>query len=225
MIAIIPAKKNSTRLPDKNMKKFCGKPLIAHTIIAALKSKYIKKVLVSSDSINTLNIAKKYGAEIHFRPDFLTTNKVSSYDVCNYIINKEKKFNTKIFKSFIILQPTSPLRDYIEIDNAIRLFYKKKADLVVSVTECEPKEWQIKIDKYSKIKKEKNKIKNSQFYDKNFRMNGAIYIYKILNSKKNLKQNLLKYAYKMPKFKSIDIDDKFDFENAKLIFKNKNHFT
>ena len=71
-LAIIPARGGSKRLPRKNVLDLCGKPLIAHSIQAGLKSKYISKVVVSSDDEEIINISKKFGANIIKRPDYLS---------------------------------------------------------------------------------------------------------------------------------------------------------
>ena len=221
MIAIIPAKENSTRLVNKNIKLIKNKPLIVHSIIAAKNSKFIKKIIVSTDSKKISNIAKKYGVNVHFRPKSLTKNKVTSFDVCKHIIDLLKKEKKISFRSFVILQPTSPLRSSKDIDNAAKLYIKKKADMVFSVKETEPIEWHSSIDKDLKILDKKKTKKNTQYHKKNYVLNGAIYIYKKNIKISEIKNSDKKYAYIMPKFRSIDIDDEIDFKIAKLFMKLK----
>ena len=96
MLAIIPAKKKSRRLPNKNIKLFSKKPLIAHTIKCALKSKYITRVIVSTDSVKIGKIAIKQGAEVPFlRSKSLTRDKVTTWEVCKNVIEKLKKIEKK----------------------------------------------------------------------------------------------------------------------------------
>ena len=142
MLAIIPAKKKSKRLPNKNIKLLGGKPLIAHTIETAIKSKQITRVIVTTDCSKIANIAKKYGAEVPFlRPKNLTTNKSGKLEVCKHVIDFITKKEGISIPSFVVLQPTSPLRLVQDIDEAIKIFRKKKADSVVSFCKAKPLEW------------------------------------------------------------------------------------
>ena len=87
MLAIIPAKKRSKRLPNKNIKLLLGKPLIAYTIAEAQKSKYINRVIVTTDCSKIAKISKKYGAEVPFlRPKKLTTDHSGKLEVCKHVI-------------------------------------------------------------------------------------------------------------------------------------------
>ena len=108
MIAIIPARGGSKGLPGKNIKEMCDKPLIAYTIEAALKSKSIDHVILSTDDEEIAAVAKKYGAEVPFmRPAELASDTAMAVDNYIYTIGRlEKEWNTKI-DSFVVLQPTS----------------------------------------------------------------------------------------------------------------------
>ena len=226
-LAIIPARAGSKRLKNKNILTLNNKPLIGWTIEAGIKSRYIDELIVSTDSDKIVKISKKYGAKIPFlRPQNLAKDKSKTSDVVKHAINfYHKKFN-KFFDFILILQPTSPLRNNKDIDDAIKFMFNKKADAVISVCELNhPYIWSGKIPKNKKMNKffEKSGFKNrSQDQTKSFRLNGAIYI---CNSSKFLKQNsvFLKkniYAFEMPKEKSIDIDTKLDFYFAEIIFQN-----
>lgn len=140
MIAIIPARGGSKGLPGKNIKEMCGKPLIAYTIEVALKSKSIDHVILSTDDEEIATVAKKYGAEVPFmRPAELASDTAMAVDNYIYTIGRlEKEWNTKI-DSFVVLQPTSPLRIAEDVDGAVELFNTRKADSVVTyVKEAHP---------------------------------------------------------------------------------------
>jgi CMP-N,N'-diacetyllegionaminic acid synthase len=227
MIAIIPARKGSKGLKNKNILYIKNKPLIAHTIIAAKKSKYIKDIFVSTDCQIIAKISKKYGAKVpFFRPKRLAKDNSNVIDVYKYTIKKlEKIFNRK-FESFISLLPTSPLRNEKDIDKAVKIFIEKKADSVISVTESPfPISWLLKINKDGKLKRLNNKnngINNRQETRKNFVPNGAIYVFKtskLLNYNNYYFKKT--YPFIMPKNRSIDINDRFDFNLAQNIFINK----
>ena len=127
-LTIIPARGGSKRLPRKNVLDLCGKPLIAYSIEAALKSKYIDKLIVSSDDDEILEISKKYGANIIKRPPELGTDTTTTFDTIKHVVD-----NLDIYDYVILLQATSPLRNQIHIDESIQLLELKKADAIVSV--------------------------------------------------------------------------------------------
>ena len=214
IIAIIPARKNSKRVKNKNIKNIGNKKLIWYSINAALKSKYISEVIVSTDCKKIKSYAENCGAKVPFlRPKHLSTDNAQMIDVVKYIYKELIKVRDRI-DLVILLQPTSPLRDNKDIDSAIKFFEKKKADYVTSFSEAKPKAWNFELDdekrfNYNDIFKSKNN-KN-----KNYLLNGAIYIYnkKLLVNKK--KTNVKSFGFVMPTKKSIDIDYESDFEIAK----------
>ena len=216
MLAIIPAKKKSVRLKNKNLKLFYKYPLIVHTIKSAKKSKFVKRIIVSTDSKKIAKIAKKFGAEIPFlRNRKYSKNNTTSWEVIKNVIKnlilKEKKF----YESFIYLQPTSPLRTYKDIDNAINLFIKKKANAVVSVTKSKPNSWYKNISKKGILINKKNDSK------KNYILNGALYVFKTsyIFKSKPYTYDKKTFAYIMPEERSVDIDTINDFKSAKAIYK------
>lgn len=224
ILALIPARGGSKGLPNKNILEICGKPLITHTIKYALNSKYIDDVIVSTDSKKIADIAIESGAEIPFmRPDYLATDKATSHDVYLYTLKELKEKYGREYKAMIVLQPTSPLRNTEDIDNAIELFKEKKADSVISVTKAEiPIAWYRKVDEnlFLSELKESNDFSGRQDFEELFLPNGAIYIFDIENFLKTKKFYTDKtFAYVMEKEKSIDIDDVYDFMLAKEIMK------
>ena len=226
MLALIPAKQNSTRLKNKNLKILNGKPLIYHTIKAALKSKHISRIIISTDSNAIAKKALIYGAEVPFiRPKNISKINTSIKDVCRHTIRYlEKKEKIKI-NEIIVLQPTSPLRTSYDIDNSIKLYKKNpKIEYLTSFTKTKPFEWSFK--KKSKnifYQISKKKIRNSQYLDQTFVLTGAIYIMKraiVFGKKINLQKIT---GIEIPSKRSIDIDDENDFELARsLLKKNEN---
>ena len=142
LLAIIPARGGSKRLPRKNILDLAGKPLIAWTIEAALNSKYIDRIVVSTDDQEIANISIKYGAEVPFlRPKSLATDDASSIDTVINVLGEVEIINQH-YEYIVLLQPTSPLRTEIDIDKAIELLEKKSADSVISVCEVDhPSHW------------------------------------------------------------------------------------
>ena len=91
-LCVIPARGGSKRIPKKNIKNFCGKPLIAYSIEVAKKSNLFDKIVVSTDSLEIAEVAKKYGAEVQIRPLELADDYAGSTDVFEYVISKNKGF-------------------------------------------------------------------------------------------------------------------------------------
>ena len=219
-LAIIPARGGSKRLPRKNVLDLNGKPLIAYSIEAGLKSKYIDKVVVSSDDEEILDISQKYGALTIKRPDELSSDTATTFDAIKHTIE-----NTNEYDYIVLLQPTSPLRDNNHIDEAIELLETKHADAVVSVCEMEHSPlWSNTLPEdanMSMFLRDEVKNKRSQDLEKYYRLNGAIYICKtekLLEEKSFfLKENI--FAYKMDRESSIDIDEEIDFKIAKILIK------
>ena len=113
-LAVVPARGGSKRLPRKNILDLGNKPLIAWSIEAGLNSRYVDKVIVSSDDDEILNIAKTYNSEIIKRPASLASDTATSFDALKHTIE-----NVETYDYIILLQPTSPLRSSQHIDEAI----------------------------------------------------------------------------------------------------------
>lgn len=220
MIAIVPARSGSKGLPNKNIKKLCGIPLLAYTIKEALKSKYITEVIISTDDETIANIAVEYGANNYFlRPKELATDQALAVDNYIYTINKlNNEFDFEI-DDFMILQPTSPLRTYEDIDNAIELFYEKDADSVISYTEeHHPISWHKYVTSDLRLEGIMNDdIKNRQDYKKTYYPNGAIYIFKLQLILKKQYFSESTRAFLMPRERSVDIDSIEDFEYIEFL--------
>jgi CMP-N,N'-diacetyllegionaminic acid synthase len=220
ILAIIPARGGSKRLPRKNILDLAGKPLIVWTIEAALKSNYIDRVIVSTDDEEIATISKSHGADVpFFRPVSLATDKAKSVDVVIDIINSLEERN-ELYDCAILLQPTSPLRNTDDINNACKLFFENDTNAVISVcknehnplwsnTLPENMDMSMFIDR-SIINKRSQDIK--QYY----RLNGAIYIFRtkmLADEGSFFIKNKCK-AYIMSSENSVDIDTIDDFKLA-----------
>lgn len=218
-IAVITARSGSKGLKDKNIKLLKGKPLMAYTIEAALKSGLFECVHVSTDSEEYAQIAREYGTDVPFlRDDSLATDQADTWDTLRWVLKKYEELG-KLFDTITLLQPTSPLRDAEDIKQAFMLFEKKGADSVVSVCEVEhsPKICNT-LGKEESMEGflDTSVVGRRQDLGTYYRINGAIYIQKtdILMNHENL-YGSKSYAYIMSKMHSVDIDDAFDFMVAK----------
>ena len=223
ILCVIPARSGSKGIKNKNIIKLGGQPLIAWPIKAALKSRYLDMVLVSTDSLKISKLAKKYGAEVPFlRPKKLATDVAGTVDVIKHAI----KFLYKklfLFDYVLCLESTSPLTSANDIDNAIKTLTKNysKADSILSVSYCSSQH-----PEYLFIKKNNNLLKrylNKKKYlrrqdlEKYYFVDGSLYLSKVSSLFSNNSFVTKKtMAFIMPKYKSFEIDDDMDL----LIYKS-----
>ena len=135
ILAVIPARSGSKSVKDKNIRTVNGKPMLAYSIEHAKQSKYINRVIVSTDSQSYADIAKEYGAEIPFiRPAEYATDTALDYDVflhCLSFLKKKEGYEADIV---VQLRPTYPIRNISDIDSMIEMLLEnEEADSVRSI--------------------------------------------------------------------------------------------
>ena len=222
ILAVILARGGSKSIPDKNIKIFAGKPLLVWTIEAAQKSRYIDRIILSTDSTRITNIGKSYGAEAPFlRPKKISTDNASSMDALGHAIRFLKGRGDN-FDIVVLLQPTSPLRQHTDIDKAVETLFKKKAKTVVSVNEAFSSPlWANRLPANGSMEDFLNPLlinKARQKLPRYFQLNGAIFLGFIEHiMKKNTFYGKGSFAYIMPRDRSIDIDDMLDFTVAEAL--------
>ena len=215
-VAIIPARKGSKSIKNKNLVKIKGKRLIDYTIDAAKKTKQISKIVISSDIRNLLK--KNTKREIYMqRPKNLANDRASTESVIFHILKCLRQKNIKPL-NLILLQPTSPFRDSTDIKKSIKLFEKNKLDSLFSAFKNKILVWK---DAKKKLKPINYKIKNRQRRQDSKSLiveNGAIFIFKY---QKFLKSRVRLFGkigcYLMSKKNSVEIDDKFDLKIARKL--------
>ncbi len=224
LIAIIPARSGSKGLPDKNIKDLCGKPLLAYTVEAALRANVFDEIMVSTDSERYAKIAEKYGARVPFLRSVENSNdNASSWDTVYEVIENYERMNIK-FDAFMLLQPTSPLRDEKDIIGAIDEYIEKKANTVVSV--CEAEHTPIYMNTLPESLSMdgffgEHKWTRRQDLPTYYRLNGAIYMSDIKSFMlyRDIYRNNC-FAYVMDNIKSVDIDTHLDFMYVESILMN-----
>jgi N-acylneuraminate cytidylyltransferase len=219
ILAIIPARAGSKGIPQKNIRPFCGKPLIAWTIEAALQSKYLDHVILSSESPDIMNIAKSYGCDVPFqRPPHLAEDSTPGIAPILHAIEQ-----TPGYDYVMVLQPTSPLRRAEDIDHCIERTLLKDASACVSVNEPQQ-------NPFWMYTKEQNctlhPLLASESYTcrqqlpKAYALNGALYLAKtswLIHNKTFMSPETI--SFEMPIERSIDIDSLFDFFMAEHVFR------
>lgn len=208
-LIIIPARKNSKRIKNKNILTLGKKKLIEHTIDFALKIADPKNICVSTDSIKIKKIAEKFNVFCpKLRPKNLSTANTSSADVCvNEIKNHEIFFKKKI-KYIVLLQPTSPFRS-VSLFNKTKKIFIKNHRPTYAVSKISDRKYL-----YSNKKKNFFLENNKNYYE----INGSMYF---ISKRDILKKNSFFHFKKFnisifnSKKYSIDIDTIYDFEYAK----------
>ena len=215
-LAIIPARGNSQRIKNKNLIKLNNKPLIYWTIKSAIRSKYISSVCVTSDSEKILNYCKKFDVTTILRPKKLSGNIIMPDHAIKHAYLKLKKK----YDFIVMLQPTSPLRTYKDIDNAIKIIIKNKSNSLFSSSIESRFIWKKSKNNYYPINynyKNRPRHQDVSFYFEN----GSIYISESnLFTKKTNRLGGKISTYIMPNDKSIDIDDIQDLKEAEKIMKS-----
>jgi N-acylneuraminate cytidylyltransferase len=217
LLAVITARGGSKGLPRKNLLIAGGKPLIAWTIEAAIESRYITTVVLSSDDQEIIEAGKVLGCHaVVKRPDELAGDTASSIDVVLHAVSKFSGYDY-----VILLQPTSPLRTSFDIDAAFELLLSSDAPSCLSVSEVEESPyWMYRLDEageMSSLLTESEIPSRRQDLPPVYILNGAIYIAHVpwlLKAKSFLYQGAI--AYKMPKDRSLDIDTQNDFDLFRL---------
>lgn len=226
ILGVITARGGSKGIPRKNIKLLAGKPLIAYTIEAAQKSKYLTRFIVSTEDQEIADISKEYGADIPFmRPSELAQDNSTSITVVQHALKKLKKDFNESYDYLMILQPTSPLRTAEDIDASIVKAVETDADSVMSMYELKDFSLKklkiIKNDLILPIKEEGRTSSQRQSLEKLYKRNCAVYLTKTELIEKGDLFGEISRPYLMPEEKSIDINEPLDFEIAEFFVKRK----
>ena len=225
LLALVPARGGSKRLKRKNILPFAGEPLISRTIKSGLASKFVDRLIVTTEDPEIAAVSEEWGADVPFiRSSELATDTAETIDVIRDTLERVEALGDQ-FEYLLLLQPTSPLRTTKHINESIELLLTKQADSIIGVTALDhPVEWTAEIpddlsltDLFSTIPK----TTRSQNYPVRYRVNGAIYLGRIsrIVSENSLFLRSKAYAYKMDMLHSIDIDSYEDFILAEFLLK------
>lgn len=216
ILAFIPARGGSKGIPHKNIIDLKGKPLISYTITEARKSKYIDKIMVSTDDKSIASVAKSYGAEVPFlRPLELASDNSKTIDAVLHTLDYYDKSGEN-FDTFVLLQPTQPLRTVEDIDGAIEKYMKNNCIPLVSVSPVDDHPLLIRTISEGKLKSllGVSSTCRRQDMDQYYRVNGCIYINEVnqIDINTSFNDNIIPYI--MAKDHSVDIDEYLDLAMA-----------
>ena len=221
VLAVIPARGGSKGIPNKNIVPLLGKPLISWTIEAAQASRYIDRLILSSDDPQICAVAESAGCEVPFtRQKALATDEAKTIDVVFDALDRVRGFDL-----VMVLQPTSPLRGVSDIDNSLELLIEKGVHSAVSVTRVRDHPYLVyAMDSDARmeavISLDPSTSLRRQDLPPAFALNGAIYIADIAwldESRSFISPETV--GYEMPKSRSVDIDEETDLAVAEQVLR------
>ena len=219
VLALIPARKWSKWIINKNIKILWGKPLLEHSVGHCLNSKHIDDTYVSSDWDDILDLAKGLWVWAIRRPDKLSDDKAKTQDAVKHAILELKDS----YDLIVLIQPTNPLRDKWTIDKAIEVFVDNfdKYDSLMPVSPSKAKRWVIEDGFYKPYNEWETP---RQLLQEEYEECWAVFIYKKENvwNQNIIWKNILPFII-LSKIESIDIDTEDDFFIAQSILSNTNY--
>jgi CMP-N-acetylneuraminic acid synthetase len=214
---VIPARAGSKRIPGKNKKEFCGKPLVLWTIETAMRSFIFHRIILSSDDQDIIELGCMFDIDVHHRIEELSQDGTTAIEVALNIIST---YDLQPDDVIVWLQPTSPLRKSLHILDAFKKFKESQYPIysLISCVEEPLVQYGFRVNSFGIM---------DPLYDKRYKYptflpNGAIYIMKV--------KDILKFksfytyrslVYSMSKATSVDIDDYFDFEIAEYLMRQR----
>jgi CMP-N,N'-diacetyllegionaminic acid synthase len=230
VLAIVTARAGSKGLPGKNYRLLHGKPLVSYALDAGLHSQYVDDVILTSDCPVCIEIANKADVMVPFiRPDYLSADTVPSADVIEHAIVNLKKKDSE-YDLFVLLEPTSPLRDSSDVDSALEAMMESKFQAIVSVCEAEDQHpaFMFRLGKSGDLvtwSSNKFKALRRQDLSPAYFLEGSVYIsfVNVFIERRTFCHGNTG-AYVVPKWKSLEIDDLADFICVEAIMSAKDSF-
>jgi CMP-N,N'-diacetyllegionaminic acid synthase len=221
ILGIIPARGHSNGLPAKHLRLLCGRPLLAHTIRAALEARGIDLIAMSTDDPAIATLARAYPVEVIDRPAELATDTSPTADAVLHALSVLEDMHGT-FAHLVLLQPTSPLRNAMHIDAALKLYFQCGTSPLISVT-CNgsppQKDFLLSEDmRLVPLFSPAHLFAPRQSLPPTYRQNGAIYI----SSRRDFLRQRSFYGeraipYVMDAMSSVDVDNQLDFDIAEMI--------
>ncbi len=229
ILAIIPARAGSKRIPNKNIKKFFGKPLISYAINQAKECDYIDRIIVDTDSPKIAKIATTFGAQVPWlRPKELAGDKSQAVDAILFCLKRLKDEENYIPDYVIILQTTSPLRQKKDIDDCWQMMKKTRANTILTVCPTHPRFYHLdKNNKLILVNSSRKISSNIQDWKPGYILNGC-FVYIVKTSALIKERTVITKdtrAVICPRWRSVDLDTIEDWVLAENLYKNKSKIT
>ena len=223
VLAVVPARGGSKGVPRKNIRPLAGKPLIAHTLLAAQGAGRVTRVIVSTDDPAIADTARAWGGDAPFlRPEKLSGDTAAQIDVVIHALHQAERIDGRTYDAVVLLQPTAPLRQSADIDGALQLLAESGCDSVVSYCKVEREHpyymATIEDGRPRPIVPIPPGLTARQQYPPAYLRNGAIYA-----ARRALLVEARAFAgpdtraYIMPYWRSVNIDTQFDFALAEFL--------
>lgn len=220
-VAIITARGGSKRIPKKNIKDFCGKPIIAYSIEAALQSGVFDEVMVSTDSEEIAEIAQKYGASVPFMRSEKTANDYAvTMDVLKEVIDCYEQ-REQTFEYVCCIYPTAPFVTADKLKNAFEKLQNSDADSIFTVVPFSfpPQRGLIQNGEFIQFKWPENYLARSQDLETMYHDCGQFYIYKSEAIKNKEKLQMKELPYIVSELEVQDIDTETDWKLAEMKYR------
>lgn len=228
ILAIIPARGGSKGLPKKNIRELCGKPLIGYAIEALRHSVYDIEIIISTDSKEIADVGERYGVKTVFRPAELATDTALVKDAMIYTLKYLRGIG-KEYDCVLLIEPTSPLRESIDIDKSLDMFLSDEKNdclatfsrLIHPVTRL----WKIENNEPIVYLEGANPFKPRQKQEYAYYMNGLVYVFNVTTLLHNMSETLFvgKQVALVTEREVVDIDNEFDFFLAEQILSYYKH--
>lgn len=187
VLAIVPARGGSKRIPGKNLTLLCGEPLIAHTLRHARQSSRVTDLCVSTDDNDIAAVAQEHGAQVVFRPPEIANDTASSESALLHVLDDRRGRGIADPDIVVFLQCTSPVRRPDDIDRAIEQFVSEQVDTLFSAYPNDRLIWELGETGPTSINYNFKNRRRDQEMPVQYRENGSIYIFKptVLREHKN----------------------------------------
>ena len=230
VLFLITARGGSKGVPGKNLRKIGGISLVGFKAIAAQKSKYCTRLIISTDSPEIQAEARRYGVEVPFtRPAELATDTASSTDVIMHAMSWIENETDEQYDALMLLEPSSPFARPIDYDNAVEIMMKRDANLVVGMREMEVNSVFVgPMDEQGRITQiigqlEEMRALRRQDTQREYTMNGALYLFKwgfFKEHKTIYRDRERSFGYVMDRYYSVEIDEMVDLHWAEFLVNN-----
>lgn len=221
IIAVVPAKMTSRRLPGKNLIDLCGQPLIYYSIRAARLVRQVSSVYVSSEDTRVLDTAARLGAETIVRPPALSDHNVSNQQVLKHAVESVQSLSGAIPDLVVLLQPTHPLRMPADIERGIEMILDDpKADSLFSLIPADDLRGQIIDGRFMpEVPLPRNKLKEPRI----FKNCGSFYIFRperTFMTDRFFGEQIIPMVLERPEFE-VDIDTASDLRLADCLLRSR----
>ena len=218
VLAIIPARGGSKRIPGKNLSPVAGKPLLCHTLDHVLASKRVGRSIVSTDDPAIADVARNAGVEVVIRPAKISGDTATSESALIHVLDQEKKDPGLV----VFLQATSPVRRRFDIDRAIDQFEKEGVDSLFSACENNKLLWREGRTGPEPVNYDYRSRKREQEFQTEYRENGSIYVFTpALLRKEKCRLGGKIGVYLMPEWASFQVDRPWEVRQIEWILQEQ----